>query len=117
MRGKSTTANCIMEAINNRMVKVTNVELYHKNSHESKTIQPNVFVNELKSLCGLDLFNEMADFEYKLICNQEQIDNERIQILCGYKNYIFPYCINLILNLDKDICKSLNDLEQLLSKK
>lgn len=117
MKKELTTANCIMTAINNKMVKVTEVKFYHKNLHESKTIQPNVFVDELKTLCSLKLFNEMADFEYELICTHEQIENERIQILCGYKNYVFPYCINFILNLDKDVYKSLNDLEQILSKK
>lgn len=117
MKKELTTANCIMEAIDNKMVKVTDVELYYKNSHELKTIQPNIFVDELKSLCKLELFNEMADFEYELICTQEQIDNERIKILCGYKNYVFPYCINFVLNLNKNVCKSLNDLEKILSKK
>lgn len=108
MNNNPTTIKCIMKAIEEKMAIFTEVELHHKNSDKSKIIQSDIFVNELKSLSNLNLFNNTIDFEYELICNDNQIDNEQIKILCGYKNYIFPFYINAILRLNKNVCKSID---------
>lgn len=117
MNRKSTTARNIVESIKNKMVEVEEVELNFKNMDKSEIIESNVFVNELRNFSNLDLFCDSIDFEYEFICKDKEIDNERLMILCGYKNYKYPYYINFILKLNKDVCKSLVDLEQVLVKK
>lgn len=100
------------------MVEVETVEVEHKYTNETKFLKPKIFIEELQNFSKLDLFCDVIAFEYDFICKDEKnIDNEHLIILCGHKNYECPYCIEVILKLNRDMCKSLADLEEVLIEK
>lgn len=101
-----TSAKRIMEVIENNMAEVSGVELHHKKTNESRSINPDEFVKELKLLSSLKLFNGI-DFEYNVISSGNEINNEKIQIFCGHYDAYLPHCIDIIIKLNKSICNSI----------
>lgn len=116
MNWKATTVKNIMRIFEKNMVIIKDIELYNKQSHNITRTLPSEFISDIGFLNQSGIFKEAFDFEYEYIYDREIIRNDGIKISCGYKNYFFPYCITINLELNKDECNSLKDLATVLSE-
>lgn len=107
---KSTTAGNLQKAINDNLVTVKSVKVESKDDHETKTITPEQFKNDLDFYMESGIFADTIDFKY-------EINGDNLTVYIGNMSSFCDLCItvNLLVNdgVDaKDLKKALRKVEE-----
>lgn len=70
---RTTTTKQVSAAIANNLLKVTNVECYHKSSGQKSMLNSNTFVENLQFLDESGVFAECMDWKYEKNLKSEYI--------------------------------------------
>lgn len=107
MATKHTTATNLQKALNQKLVTIKSANVESKDDHETKTITPEQFKNDLDFYMESGVFADSIDFKYELIGND-------LKAYIGNMSSYCNVCITVEMVVNDSVDK--NDLEKVLRK-
>lgn len=104
---KNTTATNLQKALDQNLLTVINAKVESKDDHETKTITPEQFKNDLDFYMESGVFADSIDFKYELIGND-------LKVYIGNMSSYCNDCITVEMVVNDGVDK--NDLENVIRK-